>query len=195
MTQTNIVNRNFELIIINDGSTDESLKIIHSFEDKRIQIIDNQLNKGIAYSLNNGIELAKGKYIARMDADDIAMPNRLERQIAFLEKNPSIDLIGCSVEIIDSLGKSNGYDIRDYSHEMIECLLIFTCPLYHPTVMGKKEVFKNLKYDTRADILEDWELWTRVVKEYNVINTPDILLKYRQHKDNFSKIINIAKII
>lgn len=183
----------FELIIIDDGSTDNSLTILQSFDDIRIKLIQNQGNQGISTSLNKGIDLAKGKYIARMDADDIAMPERLEKQVAFLEKNPNIDLLGSSIENIDYLGKSKGFDIADYKKERIECLLVFTCPLYHPTIMAKKTVFEELKYDLNYDGVEDWELWIRIVKKYTIIRTSDVLLQYRRHDNNLSKAVNSAK--
>lgn len=184
---------NFELIIINDGSTDDSLKIIQSFDDKRIKIIQNQINQGISFSLNKGVNLAEGKYIARMDADDISMPNRLEKQVEFLSNNPSIDFVGCSIKGIDRLGKPKRFSIRDYNHKRIECLLLFTCPFYHPTIMAKKAVFANLKYDTKYDGMEDWELWTRIVRQYKTANISDVLLQYRRHENNTSKTIGLTK--
>lgn len=183
----------FEFIIIDDGSSDNSLDIIKSFKDERIILIKNNENKGISYSLNKGVEVAKGKYIARMDADDIALPNRLEMQLSFLEKNPTVDLIGCSVEWIDELGKSQSVDVRNYNHEMIECLLVFTCPLYHPTIIGKKSVFTTFGYNSTYDGMEDWELWTRMVRQYKIINIPEVLLKYRLHESNASKIKQPSK--
>jgi glycosyltransferase involved in cell wall biosynthesis len=182
----------FELIIIDDGSTDNSLKIIQSFDDNRIKIIQNQTNQGISTSLNKSIDLAQGKYIARMDADDISMPERLKKQVAFLEKNPTIDLVGSSVEFIDAYDNSkNSFDIRDYNQEMLDCLLIFTCPIYHPTIMCKSELLRQFKYDKFYEGLEDWELWTRIIETKNIINLPDVLLKYRLHEQNISRQKNL----
>jgi glycosyltransferase involved in cell wall biosynthesis len=177
----------FEFIIIDDGSTDNSLKIIKSFKDNRIKIIKNKGNLGLIKTLNKGINLAQGRYIARMDADDIAMPERLEKQMAFLKENPDYGLVGTLAEIIDEEGVSTG-KIHDLpiSYEAIKSRILFQCPFVHPSVMGKIEVFKEFKYKENYPIAEDLFLWIEIISKYKVANINELLLKYRVHSKNVS---------
>ena len=183
----------FEFIIIDDGSTDNSLRIIQSFDDRRIDLLKNFENKGIVYSLNKGITSSQGKYIARMDADDISLPNRFEEQLLYLEKHNNIDIIGGSVILINKNGIIRKKDIRKLSHQQINTSLLFTCPIYHPTILGRREVFMSLIYDNQFTGLEDWELWTRIIKQYKMMNIKTIVLKYRLHNDNATKLITTKK--
>ena len=141
---------NFEFIIIDDGSTDLSATIIRNFEDERIIFIQNSSNKGLVFSLNTAIRISKGKYIARFDADDISLPNRFKEQLLYLENNNNIDIIGGSVILINENGIIRKKDIRKLSHQQINSSLLFTCPIYHPTVLGRREVFMSLIYDNQV---------------------------------------------
>ncbi len=192
---------NFEFIILDDGSTDKSLEIIQSFKDKRIKIIQNSTNLGLIKTLNIGIDLARGKYIARMDADDIAMPKRLEKQIAFLEKNTDYVLVGTMAEIIDEKGRLTGKKIDlPTKYDAIKSRILFQCPFVHPSIMGKTKVFKEFKYKEAYPIAEDLFLWLEIIQKYRVANINESLLKYRVHsknvssnKDNFSKKIESTR--
>ena len=138
---------NFEFIIINDGSTDGSLKIIKSYKDSRIHLISRP-NKGLAPSLNEGLTRAKGQYIARMDADDISLPKRLAQQVDFLDQNPTVGLVGSNYIIIDDSGKK--LDVTDvFTHPSDLKVAMVTCNQYgHGSVMMRSTVFKNIKpYD------------------------------------------------
>lgn len=130
----------FEFIILNDASTDETEEIILSYDDPRITYARNETNLQIANTLNKGIALAKGKYIARMDADDISLPERFERQIKFMEDNPDIDVCGCSMK---TFGMQNVIYRVPKTHDEIMVKLLCGFALAHPTIMGKRS-FLNI---------------------------------------------------
>ena len=138
----------FEFLIINDGSTDSTRDIITSYTDSRIRLIDNEQNIGLTKSLNKGIDLARGKYIARMDADDISMPERLEVQYNFLEKNIEYSLVSSGAYLIDENNNQIGELYRPYNYEMILGYIFFFNPIIHPSVLfEKKEIIECGKYN------------------------------------------------
>jgi glycosyltransferase involved in cell wall biosynthesis len=176
---------NFEFLIINDGSIDATEEIILSYKDERIRYIKNEQNLKLIASLNKGLDLANGKYIARMDADDFSLPVRLEKQVEYLEKNPEIGVLGRWVEIIGKeepmiiQHKTNFYDIR------VE--LLFYNYLCHPSVMLNNVILKKhqLKYPNFLHA-EDYGLWIQVAKYGKIEIIPELLLKYREHGENIS---------
>ena len=138
----------FEFIILNDGSTDKTEEIILSYDDPRIVYVKNETNLQIVKTLNKGIALAKGKYIARMDADDISLPERFEKQLKFMEQYPSIDVCGTWMRIIDKPKQVWTYPEK---HEEIKAQLLFNTPLSHPTLIIKKSFFNDFKYENVAN--------------------------------------------
>jgi glycosyltransferase involved in cell wall biosynthesis len=184
----------FELLIINDGSTDKSVNIIETFKDKRIQLIHNPANLGLIKTLNKGIDLTKGKYIARMDADDIAMPERLEKQLLFLEKNPEYALVGTQANFIFGDKLSNTLFSMETNSEILPVLSLFSCPFIHPSVMIKTNILKEFYYNEGFTTAEDYELWTRILKKYPCANLPESLLQYRIHDNNISTTQNDKQI-
>lgn len=173
----NQTHANFELIITDDGSTDSSIEIVKSFDDPRIQLYVDGLNKGISYRLNQQIDLAKGKYFIRMDADDIMFNNRLEKQIEFLEKNPSVDVVGSSAVIIGDDNEIIGFRLAQIPPSHKDALKTIT--FIHPTVTGKTDWFRKYKYDEELIGAEDFDLWLRSRQNsvFEVIKEP--LLFYR----------------
>ena len=183
--------KDFEFIIINDGSKDNSLKIIEEYrlKDNRIKIIEQE-NSGVIQALNNGIKIAKGEYIARMDADDVSLPERLEKQIFFLEKEKAV-LCGSWAITINEEGKE--IDKMNYPKSTWlknKLYLLRGNPFIHPTVMFKKEEIVKIGLYKNHRHIEDYELWTRVVSKYKSINIPEYLLKYRIHNDQITKKTN-----
>lgn len=179
--------KDFEFIIINDGSTDNSLKIIRKYQkkDKRIKIMNNKNNLGLIKSLNKGLKIAKGKYIARMDADDISLPERFETQYGFLEKNNDIFLCGSGAIIIDKNGKEIALEkVPLYSEEIDKRLKKSNC-LIHPSIMFRNE--KKFFYREKAYYCEDYDLYLQMISQRRkIVNCPLPLLKYRITPDSIS---------
>ncbi len=185
--------KNIELIIVNDASTDDSLKIIKKYVrryPKKIRLInlDNNLNRGGDSCANLGIKKARGKYIAKMDADDIAYPKRLEKQVEFLEKSKNIFLVGSNAHVINERGKIVGEKNEPLSSYEIFQEYIYFNPIIHPTIMfrnklKKDENFYKIKYPLGNDY---YTFFTLQCKGYNFANLPDKLLKYRIYGKNSS---------
>lgn len=177
--------RDFEFIIIDDGSTDNSVKIIKKYaqKDKRIKLLTNKKNLGLIKSLNKGLKIAKGKYIARMDSDDISLPKRLDIQFNFLEGNKNIFLLGTSFEFIDSEGGKLFNKINNYNSDIILKKMKEKSMVHHPTVMFRNE--KSVYYREKAIYCEDRDLWLRLLRKGKKMRViPDILLKYRIRKES-----------
>lgn len=180
--------KNLEILIINDGSKDQSEEIILSYTDKRIRYIKNQENIKLISTLNLGIKEAKGKYIARMDADDVSMLNRIEKQVCFLEENPSYILCGSNVKLIKNDQKTD--EIIHYHNDSsdIKFALAFYCPFIHPTILIRKEILDmhNIFYDPLFLHAEDYYLWTKLVDLGDFVNLPEELIYYRIHEHQIS---------
>ncbi|MCA4777322.1 glycosyltransferase family 2 protein [Empedobacter stercoris] len=179
---------NFEFIIINDASTDDSLNIIHSFLDDRIRLIEKEKNKGFkgfVENLNLGLDLAKGKYIARMDADDIAHPTRFKKQINFLEHKPHIFMVGSSMDLID---ESDNY-IKKLSavkdHQSIVKRFNYDNPMYHPALMYRRT---EIRYRDVFRGCEDFDFHLQhLSKGLKFENIEESLIKYRILENSISR--------
>jgi len=172
----------FEFIIINDCSTDNSFDIINSFSDDRIVVLNNEQNVGVSCSLNKGLDYAAGKYIIRMDCDDICMFERFEVQYNFMEQHDEVDICGTYFEMF---GKYRKVIRFPQSNEKIKAeLLIHNC-IAHPTVCMRRSFIEqnNIRYNILYISAQDYELWLRIFKFTQFANIPQILLKYRIHAD------------
>lgn len=182
----NQTEKDFEFIIINDGSTINVEDIILSCKDSRIKYVLNENNLGLIKTLNKGLGLAKGEYIARMDADDISLPDRLEKQLLFMESNPDTDILGTWFKcfprkrVIES--PLNDKDIK-------QTLLVSSNMLGHPTIMFRTSTVKklNILYDEKANYVEDYALWLSLIDKVNFACVPEILLNYRLNNSGICK--------
>lgn len=173
----------FEFMVIDDGSTDKSWPILAEYaeQDSRLVLIRNQENIGLAKSLNKGLALARGKYIARMDADDVSMPQRFEKQVVFLETHSKIGILGTQCWFIDTNGQEQELDEAPTDELQLRWTSLFGNPFRHPTVMIRGDVLRKngLKYDEAFRVTQDYEFWTRILKYTDGANLSTRLLKYR----------------
>jgi len=178
----------FELVVIDDGSRDGTGEILAGYGDPRIRVI-RQVNRGLIASLNLGIELARGEFIARMDADDVAYPRRLERQVAFLDANPDVGMVGTAYDEIDERGSVIGHRCHPTEHEALRRALIRYNPFFHSSVMIRRSVLEAVgPYDeTRSFLVEDYDLWFRVARVTRVANLPETLMQRRYGTHNISR--------
>ncbi|MDX6190118.1 glycosyltransferase [Flavobacterium sp. Fl-318] len=181
---------NLEILVIDDCSNDDTNSILKrlSMEDSRIRLIRNEQNLRLVKTLNKGIDEARGMFIARMDADDVSLPERIEKQMDLMLSNPDVDLCGTSYSIIDGIGNKLKTEVKVPSTcEEIKTALLFTCPMGHPTVLFRKEKIQSLgSYDENMINIEDYELWLRVALKGKMVNLQNPLLKYRWHGENIS---------
>jgi glycosyltransferase involved in cell wall biosynthesis len=178
--------QDFEFLIIDDGSTDQSSQIISSYDDPRIRFHTNDQNLGITRTLNKGLDLASGEYIFRMDADDISLPNRLERQVAFMDSNLDMGACGTWVE---TFGESVGVWRYPVAPEDVRAHLLFHNALAHPAACFRRQAFieKGLRYDEQYLHAEDLQLWQRASEFFPIANIAEVLLKYNIHPNSISQ--------
>lgn len=177
--------RDFELIIISDGSTDLTPSIIKQYakQDKRIRFFNNRRNRGLVYVLNMGLRKARGEYIARMDADDISRTTRFEKQVAYLDTNPDVGVLGT---VIEAFGIYRAYGIQKPVVELAD--FVDNNYVAHPTVMMRGSIVRKYKfrYDPAYKHVEDYELWMRMIRVTKIHNIMEVLLMYRVTGDNVS---------
>lgn len=176
--------KDFEFIIINDGSTDASAEILASYQDERIISLHNEQNIGLSASLNQGLHVARGEYLARMDADDISMPERLDKQVAYMEKHPELGVLGTGIDHIDHTGQHISQQINPAQHNEIVWTFLFGNPLVHPTVMMRRELILEAGGYRLKGPAQDRELWLRLLGKTRFANLDACLLAYRTHSSS-----------
>jgi glycosyltransferase involved in cell wall biosynthesis len=176
----------FELLVLDDGSTDAGPRIVRGYGDPRIRLLSNEENLGIAATLNRGIRLAGGRYIARMDCDDVSLPDRLRRQFDFMEGNPSVGVCGSRVRRI---GAKKGIWKVKAGDAAIRSRLLFENAMAHPSVMIRKSVLdaKDLRYDPSLRCAQDYAFWVEIARHSRLANLEQVLVLYRVHADQISE--------
>lgn len=171
----------FELLVIDDGSTDGSRRIIRSIADSRIRLILNGENRGLTPSLNRGLAEATGEFVARIDADDIALPQRLARQVTYLDKHPDITLVGSGYREIDVSGHPGSKHHPPSKHFQLLWSLIFHCPFLHSSTLWRRDpVAKEVGlYSPSFNYAMDWDYWSRIGARLRMASIPDVLVEYR----------------
>lgn len=176
--------QDFELIIVANNCSDNVWRTVQSFKDPRVIPIRCSIGQ-LPFALNLGIEKSQGKYIARMDADDIANPQRFAKQVSYLEEHQECDILGTNLEAINAQGEPVQYIRKFYqTDEDIKRKLPISTPLYHPTVMFKKDFILEVRGYAYEFYAEDYDLWLRArrLKKYHFYNLNEKLLKYRIHE-------------
>jgi len=172
----------WEMIVVNDGSRDETAAILSKFarKDKRIRIIDHARSRGIAKSLNEAIKLTRGKYVARMDGDDVSYPARFADQVEYLEKHRKVVAVGGQVVMID--GESQEFAEKWFSTDKnkLREMIMWMVPIQHPAMMVRGEVFRKVRYDERLTTAEDVELFMQLLSHGELGNVRVPVLKYRK---------------
>lgn len=176
----------FDLVIINDYSTDETPQLLRQWrtKDSRVRVITNSRHLGLTKSLNVGWRSAKTKYIARMDADDVALPGRLKKQRDFLLNHPKIGLLGAAANLIDNQGRPAGVKILPPDSDSIRRVILSYCPFIHPTWMLPRNVLLDMGgYNEDFPFAQDYELALRIVSQYPTANLLEPLINYRVNSE------------
>ena len=174
--------KDYELIVLDDCSPDNAEEILDAYDDSRIVRYKGENNVGLSNVLNVGIEMARGKYIARMDSDDISLPNRLQIQVDYLEAQSEIDLVSVGMQLF---GAKESVWIRERNPEKVKIEALFHSPVLHASSMWRKDSFERHGLRFRQEMVpaEDYDLWTRaMLKGLKLVNLPEVLYEYRIHE-------------
>jgi glycosyltransferase involved in cell wall biosynthesis len=171
----------WELILIDDGSTDRTPEVIEDFRDGRIRVVRNPENEGLTRSLRRGVRMARGRFIARLDADDVAKPERLRRQVDYLEGHPEVSILGGACVHVGETGRPRGLWRPPVTDLEIRWVSLLTNPFVHSTVMLRKEILDRhgLNYDEAFETTQDYDLWTRLLEHGQGANLREALIWYR----------------
>lgn len=179
----------FELLVIDDGSTDASPDIVHSYKDPRIRVIRNPTNRGVSWSRPRAVELARGEYIAVLDSDDLSVPKRLQVQVDYLDRHPEIDAVGSAFEVIDKNGRIISVIHVPTDPLAIRWKLLYGDCICHSTVMFRKNRALNLSnYDERVLTGEDFDLWIRFAAQGKIAQLDSVLTQWRQHDKSLQSV-------
>jgi len=177
----------FEFLIVNDGSTDRTAEILRSYDDARIKIINNEENIGLTKSLNKGLGMARGEYIARMDADDVAIPERLEKEFEFMESHLDYAAVGTLIKILDKNSKVIGSVDKPTEDDQIREFLKKDNCIAHGSAMIRNVCLQDVGlYDESMEKAQDYDLWLRLSEKYKLFNIPEYLCMWRSHEDSIS---------
>jgi len=177
-----------ELLVVDDGSRDRSVEVVQSYRDPRIRLVCNGENRGIPYTRNRGLALARGRYIALLDSDDLAHPRRLERQVAFLEGSPDVAEVGSWVRMIDAAGRPLRRTRRQpTAPEDVDAWLLFRCCLSNRSVTGRTALLREYGYREEFPRCQDYDLHVRLARRHRLANLPEVLVYGRVHPGQFTR--------
>lgn len=181
--------KNFELIIVDDGSTDNTIQVISKYKDERIRVIRNKKNMGIPFTRNRGLKEARGKYLVLMDADDVSYPTRIETQVNYMEKNPHIAAAGTAYKHIGNTKKKRVINKRGMPPNLTKIKLLFGSPLANATSILRLAIVreKNLKYDEEFFVAQDYNFWVELSRYGDLSVIPELLYNYRVGHMNITK--------
>ncbi|OGY09674.1 MAG: hypothetical protein A2782_03060 [Candidatus Blackburnbacteria bacterium RIFCSPHIGHO2_01_FULL_43_15b] len=181
---------NFEVICVNDGSIDKSLKILREYalSDRRIKVFVNDKNRGIGYTANKALSAARGEYIARMDADDIMLSERIEKQVRYLQTHPKIVLVGGQCLVINEEGKITGEKLNPKTHQDIYKMMFTSMSVQNPTIMIRRKLASqdSLKLDSQLHPVDDLDMLFKLFRNGQFANLPDFVLQYRVYRASSS---------
>lgn len=181
--------RHFEILVVDDGSTDCTPELVSDFGDARIRLVRQEDNLGIPFARNRGLELARGRYIALLDSDDYAYPQRLARQVAYLDANPGIAQVGSWCSLMNAHGKMLKRIRRQpLTPGDIETHLLFHCSLINRTIMARTDVLREYGYDNDFPRCQDYELHGRLAEHHRMANLPEVLVCGREHGDRITQL-------
>lgn len=179
--------KDLELIVLDDGSTDATASVVNGFHDPRIRLISNESNMGLARSLRRGSDAATGRFVARMDADDLSHAQRLERQIAFLEGRPRVGFAGTSFDLMDEQSRVFGRRVRPATDEFLQRQLLVWNPFCHGSVMIRTELLRAAGgYDENFPSAMDFDLWLRLAEQTRAAIMPEVLYSWRVGPDSMT---------
>jgi Glycosyl transferase family 2 len=185
----------FELIVVDDCSTDCTLQILREFKDDRIRVLWNNRNLGIAETLNNGIAVARGEYVALQDHDDVSLPYRLQCQVEFFDKHAQVGMVGSSCNLIDENDNVVPHWPMKYDDAELKWALLWRCPFFHTSLMVRRRAFEDVggySSDPKYRFAEDYDLMSRVAIRHAVANMPQLLGCWRMHKTSASH-LNVSQ--
>jgi glycosyltransferase involved in cell wall biosynthesis len=172
----------FELVVVDDGSTDDTASIVQSFHDPRIRFLRFETNRGIPAARNAALQAAQAQYVAWLDSDDIARPNRLKRQVAFLEDKHEIAMVGsCAGKLAHDGTSKSGLRVPPLEHEDIRCWSLFRNGLQQSSICGRTEILRRYPYREQFPVCEDIDVFVRISQQHRIANLPEVLVDRRTH--------------